>query len=632
MRVGITGHRWDRLDHRHETRLLEQIRSVLTILSGIADRIRDDPQAGYRPEYTLPDDPIPPRPTLRLISPLAEGADRLLPLGAPAGWQLQAILPFAQDVYERDFGDEGSVDQFRALLQRAQREAGVTVLCGDREAANAFEPVGTAICLNSDVMLTIWDGAPSRGRGIGGTATIVALANQLGLPVIRIAPDAGVDPWLHRPGEPDEGRRFGLSQLEPMLRRLFAPPEPWHGPPEDEEEAHDPRVDLREAYFHERWRRGRRGQSYGLVVRLLTPTLKGFGQWWHGLLKAVRQLPRSHPRDYGEAIRARWRQRWSELGLSGEISEWLLKTSLPDHYGWASYLANYYAGRYRSSSLLAYGLSWLAALAAGTGFSMSLASPAEQKWVLPAAVAELAILGVILFIVFRARTGKYHERWLAYRQLTEGLRPLLYTLPVARASIRPLDHFPDRETWVDWIHRAIVREIGMYPAVMTPAHLEEARKLLVEGELTEQIDYHRKTAAVQSRLGGRLHILTDVIFYGALVLAILHFKEELLQVRHDSPMQDPEFWVLFMGTIGITLPVLASAAHGFIAQGEFEETAHRARATRRELERLKELGERRGHPWTCDSLGEFASDVATAMGQEVGTWFATYRVKGVPLP
>ena len=172
----------------------------------------------------------------------------------------------------------------------------------------------------------------------------------------------------------------------------------------------------------------------------------------------------------------------------------------------------------------------------------------------------------------------------------------------------------------------------MFPAVMTPAHLEEARRLLVEGELTEQIDYHRKTATVQSRLGGRLHILTDVIFYGALVLAILHFKEELLHVRHGSPLRDPEFWALFMGTIGITLPVLASAAHGFIAQGEFEETAHRARATRRELERLKDLGERRGHPWTCDSLGEFASDVATAMGQEVGTWFATYRVKGVPLP
>jgi hypothetical protein len=630
MRVGMTGHRWDRLDRDKETDLQGQIRGVLTRLASLAESISNDPKGGYRPEQPSPKTQVP---TLRLISPLAEGADRLLAQGAPKGWELQAILPFEQHVYENDFEENGSIEEFRELLARAGREAGVTVLCGDRKAANAFEPVGTAMCLNSDVMLTIWDGAQSKGRGPGGTATVVALAQELGLPVIRISPEADVDPWLHQPDRPQDGRGSGLAGLEEKLRRLFAPPAP--AVHDDEEEPHhDPRVDLREAYFAEKWRRGRRGQLYGLVMMFLTPTFKKFGQWWKDLWRTLGRLPRSNPANYGEAIRARWRSRWQELQVPEEVSEGLLRTRLPDHYGWASYLANYYAGRYRSSSLLAYGLSWLAALSAGIGFSIGLASTGDREWVLPAAGAELVILGSILFIVVRARRGKFHERWLGYRQLTEALRPLIYTLPVARAAIRPVGHFADSDTWVDWIHRAIVREIGMLPVTMTPAHLEGARKLLVDGELGEQIDYHRKTATVQARVGHRLHLATDLIFYGALALAIFHFREEILHLRHADPVPKPEptFWALFLGTIGITLPVLASAAHGFIAQGEFEETAHRARATKRELERLKELGSRPGFRWTCDSLGEFASDVAAAMGQEVGAWFQTYRVKAVPLP
>ena len=59
-------------------------------------------------------------PTLRLLSPLAEGADRLVAKAALlSGYRLEVAMPFAQAEYEQDFDPEG-VTEFRALLDQAR--------------------------------------------------------------------------------------------------------------------------------------------------------------------------------------------------------------------------------------------------------------------------------------------------------------------------------------------------------------------------------------------------------------------------------------------------------------------------------------------------------------------------------
>ena len=75
-------------------------------------------------------------PIVQLVSPLAEGVDRIAAravygLAHPSSkvmWQLVAPLPFPQLIYEGDFAS--SVDEFRELLMFAKKTGGVVELDG----------------------------------------------------------------------------------------------------------------------------------------------------------------------------------------------------------------------------------------------------------------------------------------------------------------------------------------------------------------------------------------------------------------------------------------------------------------------------------------------------------------------
>ena len=59
-------------------------------------------------------------PPLRLVSSLAEGADRVAAEEAlSAGWELQSPLPFPKEEYEKDFASSESKDAFAELIRRA---------------------------------------------------------------------------------------------------------------------------------------------------------------------------------------------------------------------------------------------------------------------------------------------------------------------------------------------------------------------------------------------------------------------------------------------------------------------------------------------------------------------------------
>ena len=68
---------------------------------------------------------------LRVISPLAEGADRLVAKEAIAlGFELQCPLPFTREEYQRDFESAQSRQEFCALIALA---TAVLELDGSRE-------------------------------------------------------------------------------------------------------------------------------------------------------------------------------------------------------------------------------------------------------------------------------------------------------------------------------------------------------------------------------------------------------------------------------------------------------------------------------------------------------------------
>jgi hypothetical protein len=90
LRVGVTGHRPNKFAPDAVTRVRPQLVSVLKRLCAALDTVHRVHPDAY--------DAAPP--VLRVISPLAEGADRLVADEALAlGAELVAPLPFARDFY-----------------------------------------------------------------------------------------------------------------------------------------------------------------------------------------------------------------------------------------------------------------------------------------------------------------------------------------------------------------------------------------------------------------------------------------------------------------------------------------------------------------------------------------------------
>jgi hypothetical protein len=128
-----------------------------------------------------------PASSLVVISPLADGADRLIAREAVnAGHLLDCVLPFPRDDYAADFSSVAARSEYYALLQSA---AEVVELRGSRDtpqaADAAYMAAGEHVVEHADVMIAIWDGAEAHGSG--GTGDVVALALACSLPVLWIS-------------------------------------------------------------------------------------------------------------------------------------------------------------------------------------------------------------------------------------------------------------------------------------------------------------------------------------------------------------------------------------------------------------------------------------------------------------
>jgi hypothetical protein len=126
-----------------------------------------------------------PEEPFRILSSLAEGADRLVAqrVLARPGARLVAVLPLPRLDYMTDFESQQSREEFLALLGEAEAVIEMPARDSRREA---YEQAGRYVVEHSDVLVAVWDGLPAQGRG--GTAEIVAWARGLGKAVFRVWP------------------------------------------------------------------------------------------------------------------------------------------------------------------------------------------------------------------------------------------------------------------------------------------------------------------------------------------------------------------------------------------------------------------------------------------------------------
>jgi hypothetical protein len=107
---------------------------------------------------------------LQGLSSLAKGADQVFAKAVlEHGGHLISVIPI--DEYERYFEGE-ALATYRELLQHST----VTNLHGNADDEEAFLRAGIFIADHCDLLIAVWDGQPSQGKG--GTADVVMHAHK----------------------------------------------------------------------------------------------------------------------------------------------------------------------------------------------------------------------------------------------------------------------------------------------------------------------------------------------------------------------------------------------------------------------------------------------------------------------
>ncbi|OGO27150.1 MAG: hypothetical protein A2Z16_15295 [Chloroflexi bacterium RBG_16_54_18] len=118
--------------------------------------------------------------TLQVISPLAEGADRVVVWRAKANYSVRLVVPLPLEIsdYMLDFKSISSKAEFTTLLEQADQV--VELPAGDTREA-CYLASGMYVLDHSDVIIAVWDGVPA--RKMGGTAEIVAEGRRREMPM-----------------------------------------------------------------------------------------------------------------------------------------------------------------------------------------------------------------------------------------------------------------------------------------------------------------------------------------------------------------------------------------------------------------------------------------------------------------
>jgi hypothetical protein len=574
-RVGVTGHR----------DLVTDLRQLEETVARVLDVIESEMKAVSSKKNTkdlyadLP-------PLLQLVSPLAEGADRLVArLAVLRAWQLAALLPFISTEYEKDFPETTS--EFRDLLAVAETAGQLVELDGRRsDEKSAYHEVGRFVLRCSDLVVAIWDGASA--KGVGGTAQIVADSLAMGIPVIHIeaAPPHAVRFLKSAANDSVFASSEYARELQELIDEIAAP------------RAADTTTQRQQLSASREYLTGEH-----LEIREQAPNFLGKGPY----AKRSTVLSRVFP----SLVRV----------LAGSTKNGVVTEALPPpagkgnptvrnlylHYYRADTLATYYANIHRSAFVLIYLLGSIAVIAA-------IAMPFLDGFSTAAVLTEFASLCGIFALVKAERHYRWRERWLDYRLMAEMLREADLLAQIGgclphRGFERIAQAQPNR-AWVFWLVAAISRASGIVGLRYDANYVSRVLDYAIEARLADQIAYHLRTEARNKVVGRRLTLISEALFF-CTVAAVL--------VKLLFPTTASFLAGLF--------PALAGASFGIRNQAEFEIVVRRSSRLHNKLvfqrDRIKNLGQR----LSAGSLRQEILRAARIMRDDAADWAAIFEVK-----
>jgi hypothetical protein len=564
--VGVTGHRLHRLPEHARDTVGQSLDFSLSEISRLASET-----LGRHARF-FADAP----PALTLVTALAEGADSMAAQAASdAGYKLDVVLPFSAEEYEKDFSPRDA-KKFTELLEKAE---GSFQLDGTRaDEGKAYEAAGLDVLDSSDILIAVWDGKPSAGRG--STVDMINEAARRGMPIVRIDAEGKANVKLlwhglgHRHAAPTHLDDHPWSEMTETLGSvvdsLLRPP------------AAKGECDAYLRYTNERAIRWSPRIEFPLLLALLGIRPPSFSDV---------KLPQ--PSELARDLRVD--------GAAGDL--------LPAAYGWSDAVAIRLAQTFRSAYVSNFLISALATIAAIVAFAP------------PWSVLEIALVLVLVVNTTVGQRRHWHHRWIEAREVATRLRVAAAAHAVGtRISERGQGH----PAWPDWYVRAMLREAGLRSGRLDSRGLDDARASLA-ALVVEQRNYHEHAAARFQRLHDRLAQIGQYLFVAALALAAGQF---VVAAFHLLPVAGSSKYLL--GVVSATLPALGAAFYGIRVIGDFDGTARRSMHVKKQLDPL--VARLEDGAATFDLLRDTLHHAADVMLADIANWRLVVESRGLEMP
>jgi hypothetical protein len=592
---------------------------------------------------------------IRLNSLLALGADVLaVEQGLARGWDVVAPLPFglaltvAINCHPATAADArallgGGSTQTAALDQHAVRlrtlaaqvrrfelaeqDAHVAALWlaaldrpDDRRAQAMFAATaseraaaaGRVMIEQSDVLIAIWDGITP--GALGGTRHSMAVALDLGVPVIRIDAANPADITLLLSPEAIEcgGDPGSPDTIAAFLRGIVSPPG-------------SDRNDSAIRFHTEQWHpaSARRFHAYRRIEALFGRT----GMARFASLSECYEMPENYATGSGKPLLDAARALpGGDASLVDRIGSDIMR-----RFAWADGLSTYLSDAYRGGMVMNFLLSVLA-ISAGVAY-LPLAS-VDWKW--PFALAELLLLLSIVAITATGRKRRWHGRWFETRRVAEYLRhaPILLLLGVARSSGR-WPRGSDTQ-WPEQYARDTLRAIGVPHIVIGQIYLRNALDHVLGDYVVRQRDYHRAKADRLTTVHHRLDHLSERLFIFALAsvaLYLLLLTGGAMALVPESLAHDASKLFTFLG---IVLPSLGGAFAGIRYFGDFERFAAISKVTAGKLDalatRIRSLLDSPCTDLRYAQVAALAHTMDDIVIAEIESWQAVFAGKNIAVP
>lgn len=585
--LGVTGHRLNRLDDTALKVVEERLPQVMALVREVADSLHGRGRKWFSNAT----------PEIRLANGLAEGADRMAARAAlDAGFSISATLPFSRDLYAQDFQTDASRRAYFDLLAEAST---VLELPGDRaQEETAYTLAGAAILAVADIVIAVWNGEGSAGRG--GTSDTVATALSQGRAVIHVpitadqpvqilwsgsGPDAGS--W-HAALEPP-ALPFDRRTLESVLASRLLPP---NDPSEQRSLA---------AFFEEEEELISRRNAYPLLL------------WVMGADSLSKARFRREP--YRATTRAWW------TPFDAIMAKWIApdrKELLEVSYSWSDNLATRFAQYFRSGHVINFSFSALAIALALTGLLVSSMTK------IGLVAVELVLIGAIVVNTRIGHRQAWQQRWLDYRQLAERLRPMrsLKLLGVAQPPNVSAASRTGTPRWIDWYATAVWRHMGVPSGCIDAARMQELIALLGKQEIGPEIGYHQRNAHKMMHVHHRLHQFGSACFLATVMLCVGF-------LLYAAFMEKSHTTAILFSIMTAALPAFGSAAYGLRVQGDFAGSAARSAETATALKALQADLARLPTLTRTAAIGNAA---AAVMLVDLAEWRLTYEQRRLEIP